>query len=113
MKAQIQNLVQHALDRLVEDGLLPANVPGAPAIERARDPAHGDFASNVAMVLAKGAGVPPRELARRVVGALPATAWLERVEIAGPGRAGCSRTVARARGPTPPHRGRRPGRAGS
>jgi len=30
MKAQIQNLVQHALDRLVEDGLLPANVPPHP-----------------------------------------------------------------------------------
>jgi arginyl-tRNA synthetase len=85
MKAQIQTLVQQALDRLVGDGLLPADVPAAPAIERARDPAHGDFASNVAMVLAKVAGVPPRELAQRVVAALPATAWLERVEIAGPG----------------------------
>ena len=85
MKAPIQTLVQQALDRLVGDGVLPADTPAVPTIERARDPAHGDFASNVAMVLAKAAGMPPRALAQRLVDALPATPWLERVEIAGPG----------------------------
>ena len=85
MKAQIQTLVQQALARLVADGLLPADAPDAPAVERARDPSHGDFASNAAMVLAKVAGMPPRQLAQHVVAALPANGWLERVEIAGPG----------------------------
>ena len=85
MKAQIQTLVQQALARLVADGLLPADAPEAPAVERARDPTHGDFASNAAMVLAKVAGMPPRQLAQHVVAALPATGWIERVDIAGPG----------------------------
>jgi len=85
MKAQIQTLLQQAVDHLVGDGVVPAAAAAVPAVERARDAARGDFASNVAMVLAKPAGMRPRELAERVVAALPASGWLAAVEIAGPG----------------------------
>jgi arginyl-tRNA synthetase len=46
---------------------------------------HGDFATNVALGLAKRAGRPPREVAQAIVDALPPAAFVERVEIAGPG----------------------------
>lgn len=54
-------------------------------IERPRDPAHGDWATNVAMRLAKEAGMAPRELARLVVERLPEDPHVASVEIAGPG----------------------------
>ena len=46
---------------------------------------HGDFATNVALAMAKGAGRSPREVAQAVVDALPAAGFVEKVEIAGPG----------------------------
>ena len=63
--------------------------PGEPAdafvLERPRDPAHGDFATNAAMQLARTLKAPPRKLAERLVAALPASDWIEPPEIAGPG----------------------------
>lgn len=61
----------------------PATVPFA--IERSRDPAHGDFACNAAMVNAKALGQPPRAIAQALIEALPAHPGVDRVEIAGPG----------------------------
>ncbi len=55
------------------------------AFERPRQREHGDWATNVALALAKPVGRPPREIARDVVDALDAPADVERVEIAGPG----------------------------
>ena len=58
----------------------------APVVERPRDPAHGDWASNVAMVLAKQLRAKPRELAQRIVEAIDRdAAGLSAIEIAGPG----------------------------
>jgi arginyl-tRNA synthetase len=54
-------------------------------VERARQKGHGDFASNVAMSLAKPAGKAPRTLAEKIIQALPASEFIDRVEIAGPG----------------------------
>ncbi len=85
MKQQVQDLVQAALARLAADGTLPGTEQAAPVIERARDPSHGDFATNVAMVMAKAARARPRDLAERLVQALPGSPLIERVEIAGPG----------------------------
>ena len=56
-----------------------------PVIERTRDKSHGDFATNIALVLAKQAGLKPRELAQQIVDALPAAPEIAKVEIAGPG----------------------------
>src|SRR5687768_16068839 len=69
---------------------LPADTLGDaprpdPAIERSRDAAHRDFATGVAMRLARGARTNPRELAARIVAALPANELVAKTEIAGPG----------------------------
>jgi arginyl-tRNA synthetase len=66
-----------------------AAAPDAPAgaitFERPRDPAHGDYATTVALQLAKTLKTPPRKVAEQLVAALPASAWIEKPEIAGPG----------------------------
>ena len=86
MKAQLRELVLQAIKSLQNDTILPADLalPGF-VIERARTREHGDFACNIAMLLAKPARAKPRELAEKLVAALPANALVEKVEIAGPG----------------------------
>lgn len=85
MKQHILDLLRQALDRLAEDGLLADAERPEPQLERARDPAHGDFATNLALVLAKPARMRPRDLAERLVAALPESSEVARLEIAGPG----------------------------
>lgn len=85
MKSRLQSLVADALAKLQADGVLPAELEPRIQIERTRDASHGDFASNVALMLAKPAGMNPRALAERLVGALPDAPEVEKVEIAGPG----------------------------
>ena len=85
MKAHIQELIDAALADLQREGAVPESLPAAIKIDRTRDTRHGDFACNVAMVLAKAVGAKPRELAERVAAALPASEQGGRVEIAGPG----------------------------
>jgi arginyl-tRNA synthetase len=85
MKAEIQKLVSQALEALVEQGVLSADALSPPVIERARDERHGDFATNASLVHSRAAGMKPRDLARRLVDALPADERVSRVEIAGPG----------------------------
>ena len=84
MKARLKLLLREALERLHRDGVIP-EVPGRIQVERARDPGHGDFATNLALMLAKPAGRRPRELAEALAAALPAAPEVERVEVAGPG----------------------------
>ena len=86
MKSELQHLVGAALEALRAEGILGDDQSEqAPQIERTRDPSHGDFATNIAMVLAKRARTKPRDLAERLVEALPASPLIDRVEIAGPG----------------------------
>ncbi len=54
-------------------------------VERTRDAKNGDFASNIALALAKRAGEPPRELAKRIIAAIPASDIVTDMQIAGPG----------------------------
>ncbi len=86
MKAQIRELIATALTALRDTGAL-TQVPDINAIhvERARQAEHGDFASNIALVCAKTARMPPRVLATKLIDCLPPSALLERVELAGPG----------------------------
>ena len=77
--------MQDAFASLPED-LRALDITQAPStVERTRDPGHGDFASNVAMQLARAAGRKPRELAQAIVDALPANELIGSVQIAGPG----------------------------
>ena len=85
MKDSIRHLIQQALARLTAEGVLPEGSNPTIQVENTRDKSHGDFASNVAMMLAKPAGMKPRDLAQKLIDALPADPSVSKVEIAGPG----------------------------
>ncbi len=85
LKEHIEELLIQALLHLARNGTLPEDCETVPQLERTRSPEHGDFASNVAMVLAKNAGLPPRELAQAIIDKLPQSRQLDHAEIAGPG----------------------------
>ena len=85
MKDSIRHLIQQALTRLTQDGSLPDGLSPTIQVENTRDKTHGDFASNIAMMLAKPAGMKPRDLAQKLIDALPEDSSISKVEIAGPG----------------------------
>ena len=84
--AQYAALLEGVLDDLVADGKLPADLDRANVtLEPPKDPAHGDLATNAAMVLAKGAKTNPRALAELIGRKLEGLPPVMSVEIAGPG----------------------------
>ena len=86
MKRHVASLLAQALAAMREAGELPADIELPQVqVERARDRAHGDYAANTAMVLAKPAGQKPRELAEAMRARLPASEAISGVEVAGPG----------------------------
>lgn len=85
MKTRIAQLVDDALARLPELADVPERNSISTTVERARDPRHGDFATNVAMRLAKAVGQNPRELAASIIDALDDSDVVESVDVAGPG----------------------------
>jgi arginyl-tRNA synthetase len=85
VKEHLNELLSQSLMHLQRDGVLPEDSDLAVQLERTRSPEHGDFASNVAMVLAKPAGMPPRQLAEAIIDRVPKSRQVERMEIAGPG----------------------------
>ncbi len=86
MKDQLKELIESALASLISQQSLPADISSADVqLERTKDRSHGDFASNIAMVLAKPAKMNPRQIATLIVDALPQHEVIEKVEIAGPG----------------------------
>ncbi|MCC3326687.1 arginine--tRNA ligase [Nocardia abscessus] len=70
---------------LVERGLDPAVLPDEVTVERPRNPEHGDYATNVAMQVAKRAGTKPRDLATWLADALADADGVAAAEVAGPG----------------------------
>ncbi len=84
MKEELQQIITSAIQSLIDNGTLAIEMP-AVKIDRTRDKTHGDFAANVAMLLAKPARKNPREIAALIIEALPASEVIENVEIAGPG----------------------------
>ena len=85
MNTAIQTALATALDSLQQDGILPADWQDRSVLNRTKDRSHGDFASNVAMLGAKPAGLKPRELAEKILAALPESTEIAKVEIAGAG----------------------------
>ena len=78
--------VRRANDELIAAGILPAGIDQSRVtVEPPRDPAHGDIATNAAMVLAKDAGRKPRELAEAIADKLRGDDLVDRVAVAGPG----------------------------
>jgi arginyl-tRNA synthetase len=78
LKSLLEQLLLAAVRKLVAE-------PPAISVERTRDAVHGDFASNIAMRMAKGLGKSPREVAQDIVALLAASPFVSRVEIAGNG----------------------------
>ena len=87
VQRDLAGLFRTALVRAAESGALaldPDAIP-EPALERPRLPEHGDWATNVALVLAKAADAPPRAVAEAMVAHLELPDWVAGVEVAGPG----------------------------
>jgi arginyl-tRNA synthetase len=88
--AEVKQDVDAALAALAARGELPGGLDAGPGfgnitVEPPRDPAHGDMATNAAMVLAKAAGTKPRDLAERIAAELRQAPRLAEVTVAGPG----------------------------
>ena len=76
----LQEGLRAAAPALGIEGDLPT-----PELLAPKQKGHGDFATNVALALAKRAGRPPRDVAQAIADALPASPLVEKVEVAGPG----------------------------
>ena len=81
----LASLFDSAIQALKNDGELPADWQNNSQITRTKDTSHGDFASNIALTAAKAAKANPRQLAEKIVNALPENQNIRQVEIAGPG----------------------------
>jgi arginyl-tRNA synthetase len=87
VQRDLAGLFRAALVRAAKAGDLaldPEAIP-EPALERPRQPEHGDWATNVALVLARAAKAPPRAVAEAMVAHLERPDWVAAVEVAGPG----------------------------
>jgi arginyl-tRNA synthetase len=85
MKSELAALITAALEQLVSQGALAELPDVAPQIDRPKDTSHGDLSCNIAMVLAKRAGIAPRDLATQLIEALPQNTVIDKSDIAGPG----------------------------
>ncbi|MCB1582765.1 MAG: arginine--tRNA ligase [Xanthomonadales bacterium] len=85
MIGHIQELIENALEHLQAKGEFELVDKPAITIERTRDKKHGDYASNVALTLAKPLKSNPRAIAEKIIDELAASSHVKKVEIAGPG----------------------------
>jgi len=85
MKQKLETLLQQVVVSLKSEGIIDQDLSPKINVERAKDTRHGDFASNLAMALAKPAKTNPRQLAEKIIALLPADSAVAKVEIAGPG----------------------------
>jgi len=84
LKQQLQIIIFDAIERLSQDDITPQTADKI-QIEKTRDKQHGDFSSNIAMVLAKAIDKNPRELADIIAQNITRSDLIDRVEVAGPG----------------------------
>jgi arginyl-tRNA synthetase len=82
---QLSAAIRAALQSAVDAGDLAVTVPGEVRVERPRNRAHGDWSTNIALQLAKAAGIPPRDLAVSLAAHLTGVAGVQAVDVAGPG----------------------------
>lgn len=86
MKHRIQQLLKQSLGDLADSGELQADlVPENMPVERSRRAGQGDYASGIALALARASGRKPRDLAMMIQGALPSASFIASTEVAGPG----------------------------
>lgn len=84
MKDELQSIIADALSRTLQVLGKDESIPDI-KIDPCKNKEHGDFASNIAMVMAKRIGLPPRELAEKIVTELADNSLVKQVDIAGPG----------------------------
>ena len=82
---QLEQALKAAISRAIEAGLLSGQAPDTIKLERPKDRDHGDYASSIALQLAKPAGKSPREVAQIISDQLTGVADISKVDIAGPG----------------------------
>ncbi|MEM9301462.1 MAG: arginine--tRNA ligase [Pseudomonadota bacterium] len=85
MKNHLQELINQALLDLKREGEIPRDLDPDVMLERTRSTEHGDYSSNIALMIAKPAKRPPRELAQAIVDRLLESKHIEKIEVAGPG----------------------------
>lgn len=85
MKQAIERGLSLAVTVLINEKVLMPDALERIRVERTRDRAHGDFASNIALAVAKQAKRNPREVAQQIVDNFPSVSGVEKIDIAGPG----------------------------
>ncbi|MDT8370947.1 MAG: arginine--tRNA ligase [Gammaproteobacteria bacterium] len=85
MKAQLIKLLEQALAYLISSGVLPQIDLPEIQLDRTKDKSHGDFACNIAMVLARPSKMNPRQIATLLVDEIGQVDFITKVDIAGPG----------------------------
>lgn len=85
MKHSVEHLLKQAVSTLKKAGEIPADLDVEVRVERSKDAAHGDYATNLALLLAKPCRQAPRKIAEQLMHHLPKDESVEKVEIAGAG----------------------------
>ncbi|KAF3977480.1 MAG: arginine--tRNA ligase [Methylococcales symbiont of Iophon sp. n. MRB-2018] len=85
MKQKLETLLQQAVESLKSEGILDQDLTPQININRVKDAAHGDFSTNLALILAKPTQSNPRQLAEKICASLADESIVSKVEIAGPG----------------------------
>ncbi|MGN0902097.1 MAG: arginine--tRNA ligase, partial [Succinivibrio sp.] len=85
MKQLVENLIKTAVTSLNSESQISEKVLSNIRVDRTKDRAHGDFATNIAMMIAKPLGLKPVDAAKKIIDALPSNPNIGKVEIAGPG----------------------------
>jgi arginyl-tRNA synthetase len=85
LKTYVREQLDKVIETLARQQLIPADLEPRFNVEHTKDKSHGDLATNLAMTLAKPAGVNPRQLAEKIKALLPQNGAIKKVEIAGPG----------------------------
>ncbi|MDG1870121.1 MAG: arginine--tRNA ligase, partial [Candidatus Thioglobus sp.] len=84
MKEQLQNLLTKCIGDLIDQGVI-SEMPSKIRLDHTKEKSHGDYATNIALILAKQANMNPKELAQTIIKQLGAAEFIEKTEIAGPG----------------------------
>lgn len=84
MKSHIEHLLHQSLKNLQQTEKLTV-IPAFVQVDNTKDKTHGDFATNIAMLMAKAQEKKPRDIAEMLIQALPASPYIAKIEIAGPG----------------------------
>ena len=84
MKDQLQDLIKKCIQDLISKGIL-IEMPPNVRLDHTKDNSHGDYATNIALMLSKQAKMNPVDLAKIIVDQLEESSFINKIEIAGPG----------------------------